>query len=244
MKQRPSRAPGHRWGTRCHAPSRGSALLLWLGWVSVIAWLLSTAQLDAMLWSRLLSSHADQVRSAQAVQSAMAHAKADLLCANCRPESGAPWSEWAASSPLAAMHGDPDFLDLLRVRWDGRVAMNPAIAITCDQGLCALGSPFARQAADWLDLAASESMWATGSMAGIALPVRLGSDPMLGADHTRYWIEPWVGAASSTDALVWLYRVTALSRGEREGSVSGAQAIWTPEPSGALRMVAWRWLSR
>jgi hypothetical protein len=227
------------------APARGSALLLWLGWVSVIASILSTAQLDSMQWHRLLGSHADQVRSAKAVQSAMAHAKADLLCMNCRAGSGTPWSEWSGTSPPDAVDGDPNFVEPLRARWEAAVLATPTMATTCDQGLCALGNPLVREASDWLQAAESPSIWSTGSSAGIALSVSSDSDPMLSEEHTRYWIEPWLGTPSTGgSASVWLYRVTVVSKGQREGSVSAAQAIWTPEPTGTLRMVAWRWLSQ
>ena len=230
----------------CPRPALGSVLLLWLGWISAVAWMLVAAQLDSLQWRRLLTSQADQMRSAEAVESAMSHAKADLLCPNCRPASGTPWATWPSTSPPAAVDADPNFALALNQRWQAQVAALPLIATRCEAGLCALDTPSARSAADWLDIADSEALWVTGSVAGLVHPLSLTPDPLLAPDHTRYWIEPWLGTDPSlvTPSPVWLYRVTVLCRGIRAGTLSGAQAIWMPLASGGLQLVAWRWLSR
>ena len=221
------------------APVRGSALLLWMAWVSVLAWVALATQFDTWQWQRSVSNGLDQQRSEHAVRAGIAAARQDLECTGCRAEQGVPWSVTLSDAPNE--HPTGALFEAQLASWTQARVDNPAIATGCWRGLCALGRPSSRSAAQWLMLASEPESWQTGSAVGDHGGEVDTTDLLLDSDHTRYWLEPWV-QVDGAEPQHWLVRVTVVSKGWRNGTASAGQMVLRLQDQAPATVLAWRWL--
>ena len=149
----------------------------------------------------------DHVRSFEMAQALLADAERDIQNAQTEktnlplwPRSLVDWDHWQASLTV----------------YPNR----------CHQGLCASAAPSTWPRAHWRQLRPSSAFWRGGADYGQHTGASAPSPQAL--QGARYWVEVWplAPALVSEPAPTFVYRITAVVWGQREGSHVVLQSLW------------------